>query len=282
MGKFVAWFSRSFREGARQVWRNKFLSMTTVLLGALILFLMNFLFSVEYFLDESLKKMESRADFSVPLRDDYDAFTFDALKNDLNNNYDVEIKFLKVESFEIYSLPARIHIKFHNLAEVGTVLKRLKAVRYDTVVGVWDGSGELEFVKIVDKLLKLRTGMEKLIFWLFILFLGGGILLGVNTFRLVIFSRKDEVYISRLVGADSSFIAGPFLIEGLLLGFIAALLAIIVFVLVLREISILPGGEVFLHLWNEVFSEEILIAGAVGVLGAWISIKNYLVGRIFE
>jgi cell division transport system permease protein len=140
----------------------------------------------------------------------------------------------------------------------------------------------LEFVKIVDKLLKLRTGMEKLIFWLFILFLGGGILLAVNTFRLVIFSRKDEVYISRLVGADSSFIAGPFLIEGLLLGFIAALLAIIVFVLVLREISILPGGEVFLHLWNEVFSEEILIAGAVGVLGAWISIKNYLVGRIFE
>jgi hypothetical protein len=86
----------------------------------------------------------------------------------------------------------------------------------------------------------------------------------VNTFRIVIFSRKNEVFIARFVGANTKFIAGPFLVEGCLLGIASSVIAIIVFTFVLQQIDILPAGEIFIHLWNSVFSFEILISGLVG------------------
>ncbi len=271
---------RSVREGTLQMWRNKFLSGTTVLLGALILFLLNFVFAVQYFTDYSLKNLESRADFSIPLRADYDVFEFDALKNDLNNNFSVDIKLLEAENYTDFSVPPRLHVKFSDLREVAPIFQLLKGIRYDEVVGQWDGLAERDFVVLVDKLLRVRNGVETASFWLSILFIGGGIMLAVNAFRIVLFSRRNEIFISRLVGADTWFIAGPFLWEGILLGFLSGLLAILTFTFVLREIDFLPGGDIFLHLWNNLFSYEVLIAGMVGVLGAWLAIKRYLTGEL--
>ena len=45
--------------------------------------------------------------------------------------------------------------------------------------------------------------------------------------RLSLHARRDELDIMQLVGAPISFIRGPFVIEGLLLGGIGALLAIL-------------------------------------------------------
>lgn len=46
-----------------------------------------------------------------------------------------------------------------------------------------------------------------------------------NTIRLMIYSRQDEVRILQLVGATDAFVRGPFLMEGLLWGLCAGLLA---------------------------------------------------------
>jgi len=269
---------RSFREGSIQVWRNKFLSGTTMLLGALILFLLNFVFSIQFFADYSLQNLEQRADFSLELRADYDAFEFDALKNELGM-YDIESEVLDAEVVESFQLPPRLHVRFGDLREVGDVFEILKKGRYDSVIGTWDGEGERDFVNIIDNLLRVRDGVERAGFWLVILFLAGGVLLMVNTFRIVIFSRKNEVFISRFVGAETKFIAGPFLVEGLLLGVASSVIAIAVFTFVLRQVDILPAGEIFMHLWNNVFSLEILISGLVGMTGAWIAIRKYLSGK---
>ncbi len=269
---------RSFREGSIQVWRNKFLSGTTMLLGALILFLLNFVFSIQFFADYSLQNLEQRADFSLELRADYDAFEFDALKNELGM-YDIESEVLEAEVVENFQLPPRLHVRFGDLREVNDVFEILKKGRYDSVIGAWDGEGERDFVNIIDNLLRVRDGVERAGFWLVILFLAGGVLLMVNTFRIVIFSRKNEVFISRFVGAETKFIVGPFLVEGLLLGVASSVIAIAVFTFVLRQVDILPAGEIFIYLWNNVFSLEILVSGLVGMTGAWIAIRKYLSGK---
>lgn len=273
-------FIRSFQEASIQIWRNKFLSGTTILLGALILFLLNFVYSIKFFADYSLKNLESRADFSVPLEENFDSFLFDSLKNDLKNNFELESSFLEAQSFENFSVPARLHIKFKKLKEVEDVFKTLKKIRYDEVVGDWDHSSEVDFVNLIDKLLKIRLTVEKTSFWLLILFLGGGILLVINTFRIVIFSRRDEISIARLVGADTFFIATPFLVEGFLLSLCASLISIFVFIFVLRELEMLPRGDIFLYFWDNVFSYEIIISSFIGILGAWISIKKYLFSKL--
>ena len=155
----------------------------------------------------------------------------------------------------------------------------MKRSRYTEVVGDWDGVVERDFVNVIGKLLVLRKNVERAALVLTLLFLGGGILLIINTFRIVLFSRRDEIFVARLVGAKPSFIMGPFLVEGVLMGIASSVLAIAIFVLVLREISVLPGGDIFLYMWNNVFSLEILAAGAVGGLGAWLSVRRYLLGK---
>lgn len=261
------------------MWRNTFLSGSTILLGALILFLLNIVFSLQFFANYSLENLESRADFSVELRADFDAFQLEALTNDLQN-YDLETQVRPAQTLDQIALPPRLHIRFQDITQVGEVFETLKNPRYDEVIGTWDGTGERDFVQVIDQLLRIRNGVESASLIFVLIFLGGGVLLVVNTFRIVLFSRRDEVFIARLVGADRGFIAGPFVVEGILLGLGASLVGIVLFTLALREIDLLPGGEIFLYLWNDVFGWQVFSAGLVGALGAWIAVKKYLSGKL--
>lgn len=274
---------RSAREGTVQLARNKFLSSTTILLGALILFLLNFVFALHFFTDYSLQNLEERADFRVPLEIEYEVFNLEALQNDLTNQYEIESAVIPPENFLNFSNPPLLYIKFNSLVDVPGVFELLKSVRYSEVIGAWDFAAEREFVTLVERLLSLRDTVESATFWLIVLFVIGGIALAVNTFRVVLFSRRQEVFVARLVGADTVFIAGPYLWEGMLLGLAAWLISGIGFVLALREIDFLPGanlgGAIFEYWWNSILWNELLIAMAVGVLGAWIAIKRYLTGH---
>lgn len=46
-----------------------------------------------------------------------------------------------------------------------------------------------------------------------------------NTIRMAIFSRKEEIQMMKLIGADKQFIRGPFVVEAVVYGFIAAMVA---------------------------------------------------------
>lgn len=46
-----------------------------------------------------------------------------------------------------------------------------------------------------------------------------------NTIRMAIFNRKEEIQMMKLIGADKSFIRGPFVVEAIVYGFIAAVIA---------------------------------------------------------
>lgn len=46
-----------------------------------------------------------------------------------------------------------------------------------------------------------------------------------NTIRMAIFNRKEEIQMMKLIGADKSFIRGPFVVEAMVYGFIAAIIA---------------------------------------------------------
>ena len=63
----------------------------------------------------------------------------------------------------------------------------------------------------------------------FVLF-GASILLIANTIRLSIHSRRREIEVMKLVGATNWFVRGPFMVEGLLVGLLGALAAVVLLV----------------------------------------------------
>lgn len=58
-----------------------------------------------------------------------------------------------------------------------------------------------------------------------VVFLVISILIIFSTIRMAIFSRREEIYMMKLVGADKRFIRGPFLVEAEICGIIAGLIA---------------------------------------------------------
>ena len=56
-------------------------------------------------------------------------------------------------------------------------------------------------------------------------FLVISVLIIFSTIRMAIFSRREEIYMMKLVGAEKSFIRGPFLVEAEICGIIAGLVA---------------------------------------------------------
>ncbi len=58
-----------------------------------------------------------------------------------------------------------------------------------------------------------------------IVFLAISTLIIFSTIRMAIFSRREEIYMMKLVGADKTFIRGPFIVEAEICGIVAGIVA---------------------------------------------------------
>jgi cell division transport system permease protein len=107
-------------------------------------------------------------------------------------------------------------------------------------------------------------------------------LLIANTIRLSIFARRREIEVMKLVGATNWFIRGPFMLEGLLCGFVGAAVAVILLV-VGKEVAlpaILPhlGGGSDVHALSFGLNAlALLLAGLLlGAAGSGLTMRRFL------
>ena len=105
-----------------------------------------------------------------------------------------------------------------------------------------------------------------------------------NTIRLDIENRKDEIRVTRLIGATNRYIRRPFLYGGLWLGLFGGFLSLLVVniaVLFLVEpvnkLSLLYGSDFNLGGIDLTTTLEVLIISAsLGLVGAWLAVNRYL------
>jgi len=109
-------------------------------------------------------------------------------------------------------------------------------------------------------------------------------LVAFNQVRLAISNSKEEIFIQRLVGASNWFIRGPFLIQGVISGFFAALITLLIFIPLVYSLSpkmevFFPGLNLFSYFINNFFLIiliQILTGIGVGVISSIIAIRKYL------
>jgi cell division transport system permease protein len=105
----------------------------------------------------------------------------------------------------------------------------------------------------------------------------------VNTIRLAVVARAEEIEIMRLVGASDAFIRWPFVFEGAFVGFLGAALTLAVLAASAEPLNQFMV-EFFRVLPLEVGSMTrdlvVLVMGAgvgLGILGSWVSVRTYLI-----
>jgi cell division transport system permease protein len=105
-----------------------------------------------------------------------------------------------------------------------------------------------------------------------------------NVVKINIFYRKDEINILRLVGATDWYIKTPFLLEGLILGFLGGLLA---GGLLLVAIKVFPVYAKFIfnivkqlidfkQLPLRIFWELVITGSAIGLFSSFISLRRFI------
>jgi len=114
------------------------------------------------------------------------------------------------------------------------------------------------------------------------LFFMAALLIVANTIRLVLYSRREEIEIMRLVGATDSFIKAPFYIQGFIQGAfggiigLAALFVTFMFISLSVQQGLSPGLFTIRFLSPGAFCGIILGSTFVGWIGCYLSLKQFL------
>lgn len=136
---------------------------------------------------------------------------------------------------------------------------------------------------LIQRIITLTNAIRHISIWLILVLAVVSVFIISNTIKLGMFSRRKEINIMKFVGATNWFIRWPFIIEGMFLGIIGALIAS--GIVLLGYESIYKGMQDFMG--NIRFLELYEVSGAVvlgflimgvgmGMIGSAMSIRKHL------
>ena len=136
----------------------------------------------------------------------------------------------------------------------------------------------------IEKLFSVTSTINKIGIIFSIVLALIAVLVTFNTVRLAIYGSKEEIETMRLVGASNWFIRGPFLVQGIIVGISASLIAFLIFGVGLfflnSGLSFLLSGfslfGYFIDSWVTVLLIQFTVGIGLGVVSSWLAIRKYL------
>jgi cell division transport system permease protein len=154
--------------------------------------------------------------------------------------------------------------------------RRIQQAGYPAIDEVNWGSTTAKRVLTVAKVISLSFLVAA------VLLVIASTLLIANTIRLSIFARRREIEVMKLVGATNWFVRGPFMLEGLLCGFVGAVTAVVLLVIG-KEVALpalLPhiGGGTDVHALPFALNAlALILAGLLlGAAGSGLTMRRFL------
>lgn len=185
------------------------------------------------------------------------------------------------------TLPAKFDINVDDPAKISNIDKLLREDRDFQRNLSTDVETQLDQTKrgAIAEIASWSRTAERLGFVATIIFVTISTLIIFNTIRMAIFNRKEEIQMMKLIGADKNFIRGPFVVEAIMYGFIAALIATSLGyfgVFALRE-AIAEKGVAIDGLANTltVFAPVVLLGmiilgSVIGIISSRLAVRKYL------
>lgn len=175
-------------------------------------------------------------------------------------------------------LPDSIRVKATDLELLGEIVNKAKS---------FDGVEDIKYYQtVVDKLLRItnliQIGAMVIIAFLVVI----SVVVVANTVKLTVLAREREISIMKYVGATNWFIRGPFLVEGMLIGFLSAGISVGLVSLLYIKIIEIFGQDTFLMFSTAMVSAEFLMINliwvfmalgiSIGAIGSIISMRRFL------
>jgi len=172
-------------------------------------------------------------------------------------------------------LPASIEVKLRQPDDYTTIASKLGAE--PIVASVQNIEDTTERLTSVTNFLRTFGVLLLVVIGAIVLFIV------INTIRLAVLGRSEEIEVMRLVGASDAFIRWPFVFEGALVGLFGAIVTLGVLFGASEPLSrFMVGFFQILPISVGSISRDVtlLVVGAglgLGVLGAWVSVRTYLI-----
>ncbi|MBE6712581.1 MAG: FtsX-like permease family protein [Ruminococcaceae bacterium] len=172
-------------------------------------------------------------------------------------------------------------LTYYDSSDVNTIKYQLDAIneQEDTFKTIEEINARYE---VAEKIEEIKDIGGLIFTWLMVLLLIVSVFIIMNTIKLAVFSRRDEISIMRYVGASGSYVAFPFVLEGMVLGAFSSGIAFgltyyiyrIFAVNIVGEsglITILPFSELIYELLIAFFG----IGIGLGIIGSLLSLRKY-------
>jgi len=286
----------SMRRAWQGFWRNALMSMAATLTMVLMLSLLAGFFILQNVLLASLSFVEQKVEVvayientatqdqvdtliatarAMPEVSEVELITRDEALERFKATQEAQGRTDLSQYLESNPLYASINVKLSSPTELDAVTG---ALREDPIV-----RNVLNIKALVDRVLTVTSVVRTAgvamvgIVGLIVLFII------VNTIRLAVVARAEEIEIMRLVGASDAFIRWPFVFEGALVGLLGALIT-----LGLLYAGSEPLSQAMVGFFNvlplqlgSVGRDTVALVFAtgvgLGVLGSWLSVRTYLI-----
>jgi len=181
-------------------------------------------------------------------------------------------------------LGASLEIKAKDPSQYEGIATFLDNQKSDNSESVIDKVNYSRNKSAIAALTNIITASDKLGFAVALFFAIIAFLISFNTIRLTIYMAREEISVKRLVGASTRYIKGPFVVSGLMYGFIATALAMLLLIPITYwagpyTLGLGTGINIFTYYLSNVFSigGTMFLAGLfIGSLSSYLAVKKYL------
>ncbi len=308
--RWLTWL-RMIRYGANNFTRNAWLTTAATAVMTITLLIIFTTFMARSVLSSTVEEIKDKVDFSINLKTDATKDEIDSAKSKFEALPSVEsVRVITLEdSKNIYieqnkpsgeqlqaisELPTspffpvlRVIIKDPNdvkpLADLVNQDQELKSTLHPDPKRAPSFSGEKK--KVIETISRWTAFAERGGLVAAIVFIAISMLIIFNTIRMAIFNRREEIQMMKLIGADKAFIRGPFVVEAVMYGFIAALVATgLGYALIYSAeaslssygIAISPIRDTFTLFAPLVLVIMIFIGALIGVISSRLAVRRYL------
>jgi cell division transport system permease protein len=283
---------------AQGFWRNPVMSLASTFTVGLMLLLFAFFLATDRGLQAAVGVLESKVELAAFLEDDARVSDVLALRTRIEADpavskvdyitkeqamtrlVDIAAKRPDIQIVDTSSNPLQnsLEIKLAHAQEAARVTAALRAEIGNGVI-----SDVVDNPQVVDKLLTITRVLSFGGLAVLAMMLVVALFVIVNTIRIAVHARRDEIEIMKLVGATDWFVRWPFIVEGMLVGALGAVAATIVVLIaagpvmnaMVSFIEVLPLSFGTTFLW-QLIGSVFALALAVGAGGAMLSVRAHL------